>query len=412
MGNPGKLKEEILKSYLKVHHDLYKDWLTKFDAAADRRKEMEEKARETTTQWETVIEIFNDRFSVPFKLSAKNKTAVMLGHEAIIDLGFTYVDGDDTAPIEKAALLDVLSTGERKALYILNVIFEIETRIKNRTETLVIVDDLADSFDYQNKYAIIQYLKDISEDGLFKLLLMTHNFDFFRTVESRFVPYPQCLMASKSEGGITLSQASGIKNVFALDWKGKFFNDTKKKIACIPFLRNLVEMTVGETDQDFKILTAMLHWMPGSSDTLKVKDLDDIYNRICKTAGSSVDGEKLICDLVAQEAQACLAAGPAPMNLENKIVLAIGIRIAAERFMVGRIADPAFVAAIEKNQNQALAKKFKQMFPDDQEVIKTVDQVTLMTPENIHVNSFMYEPIVDMSDDHLRKLYKKVLALP
>jgi hypothetical protein len=35
----------------------------------------------------------------------------------------------------------------------------------------------------------------------------------------------------------------------------------------------------------------------------------------------------------------------------------------------------------------------------------------LMTPENIHVNSFMYEPILDMSDEHLRKLYEEVLAL-
>ena len=31
-----------------------------------------------------------------------------------------------------------------------------------------------------------------------------------------------------------------------------------------------------------------------------------------------------------------------------------------------------------------------------------------MTPENIHVNSFMYEPIIDMSDDHLRKLFNDV----
>lgn len=28
-----------------------------------------------------------------------------------------------------------------------------------------------------------------------------------------------------------------------------------------------------------------------------------------------------------------------------------------------------------------------------------------MTPENIHFNSFMYEPILDMSDEHLRRLY-------
>jgi hypothetical protein len=31
-----------------------------------------------------------------------------------------------------------------------------------------------------------------------------------------------------------------------------------------------------------------------------------------------------------------------------------------------------------------------------------------MTPENIHINSFMYEPILDMGDDELRKLYKTV----
>ena len=34
-----------------------------------------------------------------------------------------------------------------------------------------------------------------------------------------------------------------------------------------------------------------------------------------------------------------------------------------------------------------------------------------MTPENIHVNSFMYEPIIDMSDVHLRQLYTDVQKL-
>ena len=31
-----------------------------------------------------------------------------------------------------------------------------------------------------------------------------------------------------------------------------------------------------------------------------------------------------------------------------------------------------------------------------------------MTPENIHLNSFMYEPILDLSDYHLRDLYQKL----
>jgi len=34
-----------------------------------------------------------------------------------------------------------------------------------------------------------------------------------------------------------------------------------------------------------------------------------------------------------------------------------------------------------------------------------------MTPENIHLNSFMYEPILDMSAQHLYQLYTKVEAL-
>ena len=229
LNNPEKLKQDVIKSYLKVHEGLYTDWISKYDAAAQRRKELEVEASAQRTQWERVIDIFNDRFTVPFRLEARNKAEVSLGQTSIIDLGFIYVDGTDTIEVERSLLLKSLSMGERKALYILNVIFEIETRMKSLQETLVVVDDIADSFDYQNKYAIIQYLKDISEDGLFKLLIMTHNFDFFRTLNSRFVGYSKCLMASKNEGGITLAQAVGIKNVFANDWKDKFFTDGKKE---------------------------------------------------------------------------------------------------------------------------------------------------------------------------------------
>ena len=34
-----------------------------------------------------------------------------------------------------------------------------------------------------------------------------------------------------------------------------------------------------------------------------------------------------------------------------------------------------------------------------------------MTPENIHVNSFMYEPIIDLSDAALRELFTRVKSL-
>jgi hypothetical protein len=185
MNNLPKFKEDVLKSYLKVHHGLYADLMSKYDAAAKRMKEIEDEARKQRAQWDEVITIFNDRFFVPFQLEARNRIEVMLGDDQIIDLGFKYVDGKECVEVDRPMLLSVLSTGERKALYVLNVIFEIQRRKKAGLETLVVVDDLADSFDYQNKYAIIQYLKDTSEDGFFKLIVMTHNFDFFRTIEGR-----------------------------------------------------------------------------------------------------------------------------------------------------------------------------------------------------------------------------------
>jgi len=51
------------------------------------------------------------------------------------------------------------------------------------------------------------------------------------------------------------------------------------------------------------------------------------------------------------------------------------------------------------------------LYGDDATALRTLDRVILMTPENIHLNSFMYEPIVDMSDEHLRTLYDEVNAL-
>ena len=379
--------------------------MEKYDAAQKRRKELEEEAHKQRTQWETVIDIFNDRFFVPFKLEAKNKTEVMLGRTSIIDLGFTYIDGDDSAELQRNDLLRSLSTGERKALYVLNVIFEVETRKTANQNTLVIVDDLADSFDYRNKYAIIQYLKDISEDGLFKLVIMTHNFDFFRTIESRFVGYANCLMATRNENGISLARAAGIRNIFARDWKRNFFNDPKKQIASIPFLRNLVEMTTGEDDNRYEKLTSMLHWKVGS-DKIQIQELDNIYNSICQENGKSKQPTKLVYDVLMAEANSCLVAG-AGMNLENKIVLAIAIRLLAERYMIAKISDPAFVLSLDANQARGLTDAFKARFPSEEGTVAILERVSLMTPENIHVNSFMYEPIIDMSDDHLRKLFPR-----
>ena len=66
--------------------------------------------------------------------------------------------------------------------------------------------------------------------------------------------------------------------------------------------------------------------------------------------------------------------------------------------------------SITSNQTIQLIKRFKKGFPKN-ESTKILEEVNLMTPENIHLNSFMYEPIIDLSSHRLKELYKKVCNL-
>jgi hypothetical protein len=401
-------KQNIWKSYFKRHEAAYNDLIDKNNQVKSRRKEIKEAAGKERTLWEAAIDLFNERFVVPFTLEAKNKIDVLLGNEALLNLDYTFKDGSDSAKVERNALMKSLSQGERKALYILNIIFEIEVRRNNKTETLFVVDDIADSFDYRNKYAIIQYLSEISEGAVFKQIILTHNFDFFRTISSRFVGYAGSLMATRSQEGIVLDQASGIRNIFVRDWKLHFFSDNKKRIASIPFMRNLIEYTRGTSDPDYIKLTSLLHWKSDSAG-IKQAELDQIYRTLFGGTGSYSNGGASVVDLIDQEAKACLSATTG-VNFENKIVLAIAIRLVAERFMVSKLGS-AITTGIEENQTQKLLQEFQKNYSGGAEAIKALRCVVIMTPENIHLNAFMYEPILDMSDEHLRDLYKKVSAL-
>jgi ABC-type lipoprotein export system ATPase subunit len=409
LANIESFKEEVWKSYFKIQIELYKDLINKYRDAEKRKEEIEKEAGKQRTQWEKVMEIFNDRFFVPFELTAKNRVEVILGQEPMLSLGFTFEDGPDKVKVEKDALMQVLSTGEKRAFYVLNIIFEVEARKKAEQETVFVVDDIADSFDYKNKYAIIQYLQDISETPYFYQIILTHNFDFFRTINSRFISYSHCLMASRSSDGIALTQAVGIKNIFVHDWKLHFFDDPRKKIASIPFIRNIIEYTKGKENAEFLKLTSLLHW---KADTAGITqdELDGIYNLVFGDGGNSADGNKTVVDIIRHEASECLNAGDG-INFENKIVLSIAIRIFTEKFMVDKINAPAFVAGITANQTPKLQAKFKELFSSDLPAIETIQRVILMTPENIHLNAFMYEPILDMAEDHLKQLYNDVLSL-
>ena len=217
-------------------------------------------------------------------------------------------------------------------------------------------------------------------------------------------------MATKTGQEIVLNSAAGIENVFIRNWKKEFFKDTRKRIASISFMRNLVEYTRSQGDPDYVTLTSLLH-RKEDSDKITHSDLDRIYKGLFSGNGTSwPHPNQVVIDAIDSEAQTCLTT-PTGVNFEHKIVLAIAIRLAAEKFMIAKIADPVFVKGIKKQQTQRLREKYEEKFPSEANNIKILESVVLMTPENIHLNSFMYEPIIDMGDDELKELYKKVRNL-
>ena len=118
------------------------------------------------------------------------------------------------------------------------------------------------------------------------------------------------------------------------------------------------------------------------------------------------NGEQLVIDLIFEEADNISTASEEVVDLEGKVVLAMAIRLKAESHMISKISDPVHFASITSNQTYKLFKKYIELFEGERQEIEILNQVNLMTPENIHLNSFMYEPILDMSNIALIDLYE------
>jgi len=407
------LAKQFWISYFTYEKDLFKALLDEYKKGQDKIKGIIDQAKSEYTDWEKAVGVFNTRFvHLPYYLSIENKEDVILENE-IPTLSFTFKDGVEERVYknnksEKAELLKILSTGEKRALYILNIIFEVEARRKEFQETLFIIDDIADSFDYKNKYAIIDYLKYISEIDNFYMIILTHNFDFFRTVKSRSITkYSQCLFPIKTIDGISLIKAHYIDNPFIKDWKLHLDEDVKL-LASIPFIRNIIEYTRGE-DDDYLTLTSLLHHK-NATYNITMGDLESIFSTTIQNLNfASRDKTMKVVDLLYTSAGAC-SVDCERINLENKIVLSMAIRIKAEAFMKNAISDTVFLNDLETTHNQTwhLFKKYSELNNNEQKAIDILKRVQLITPDNIHINSFMYEPILDMADFELIQLYEDV----
>ncbi len=179
----------------------------------------------------------------------------------------------------------------------------------------------------------------------------------------------------------------------------------------------VVHFKDGKND-DYKLLTNVLHHKDQDGVIKKTVDITiaDIETP-CRSTLSGVaftfpDKTKKIVQIIDEQV---LAISTSPNTdtivLEDKIVLAIGIRLKAEEYMWAQVTDKKTISC---KQTGKLFDRYKKEFTANSnhaEAIKTLERVNIMTPENIHLNSFMYEPILDMGIYELKGLYADVCKL-
>jgi hypothetical protein len=79
--------------------------------------------------------------------------------------------------------------------------------------------------------------------------------------------------------------------------------------------------------------------------------------------------------------------------------------------MIAAINDDDFIKSLNTNQTAKMADRYIKENPSKTKEIQVLKRVNLITPQNVHINSFMYEPILDMSDVELKKLCQEVSDL-
>lgn len=411
--NYDEFKKRVWYGFLSVAEikPLYLKYINTYREHKRELTELLSKASQEQELWRGIIDLYNTRFHVPIRVEISNQRDIILKQESA-NLQFIYVDNDNNHTFNKKdELVEILSKGERRAFNILQFIFEVESRRRLNQETLFVLDDISDSFDYQNKYAIIEYIKDLSENNsnLFKIIILTHNYDFYRTISLRLnLGGSSLLMAEREKNGeVKLINGQYRGDIYSNIFVGND-DDDKKFISMIPFVRNLVEYTKGNKSDEYNTLTKCLH-IKADSDKITEEVVVEI---MCNyTHGKEMKRKKTsnpIFGLITATAESIATEkSPNSILLENKIVLSIAIRLIAEQYLRKLLLEQGLTENDlngSKNQTNKLTRLYKEKCPNDNN--KTlIERINIMTPEVIHINSFMFEPLIDMSLNHLISLY-------
>lgn len=346
------------------------------------------------SDFERAIDIYEDRFNPVFKVMIVNRINTILGIELPI-FEFTHKSKNDYR-INEEKLTSVLSSGENTTFNVLKFIVMYERLKENHP--LVILDDVVDSFDYGNRYAFIEYIKDMTETDNSNVIVLTNNYDFFRNLKLRSNKLTPLATTIKQNGTIVIANdrklSFNTNDIFNID-------STEKLIVSLPFAREIATYHNNES-----AFVQYFHLKRGS----KRKTIGGICKLIQKhhknASITNVDKNAKYMDTLDQLCRTIVNGPLKSFDISPKVILALGIRMKLEKILIrNRIT---IIDSITTNQTAALLNLKKSKLKID--FIRLASKIMVSTPEFIHVNAFMYEPLIDILPIDLKKMYEKLLV--
>lgn len=385
-------RKNILLSYLKSSSIDYNYWLEVVKKAKKELNNVLKLAQDKQTNFERAIEIYKNRFHPIFDIKIVNKAESMLGIKTPT-ITF-YHNRYCEIPVSETKLSQILSSGEKTTLNILKFIVEYENCKKYHP--FIILDDIVETFDYSNRYAFMEYINDLVNLDV-PTIVMTHNFEFYRTVSKRIPKLRKSVASANSNGVVDIQTNNRInknmENVLKCSNIYDFF-------CAIPYLREIKTILL----EDTKTLDSCLHYKENTSK-LQIKDI------LLQFPSNAIKSLKIDENDIYMEKLFEIAdnlSGFDDFDIVKKTILSLSCRLLIERKIIANNFN--LLTNINTNQTAQLLDLYgEKLFPN---VKKYLEAVQLSTPEFIHANAFMYEPLIDINGKYLFELYNQIKKIP
>lgn len=360
---------------------------------------------------------FESRFMFDkFDLKIRNRFDAVIGFEVP---HFTKcIKGTNTEIIDPTELR--FSTGEIRTFNLINAIIDIERARLSNQEVTIVLDDAVDSFDYKNKYGIIDYLVELKDDPNIQIIIFTHNFDFYRSMILAFGKgNTEQFFMYKNQSNDEIKMYSTKNKGYYLQvvefnsWK-KCANSVTKYFAYIPFARNIVQLRTNSSHQDVKDIDSYFHYDCSTSESKDFTLLNSaVSSHITFNFPSSyISLIDRYLKKLDETVSNILSSQVNETDLDIKITLGLYIRLFIERFLSRRFFDSTGNQPVVSNPMNSFRELFSQVEPFLNESEKLfVIEANIIAPSYVHANSFMYEPLIDVGSDSLIKVADKLKTL-